>query len=148
MCTGAGTVTGFSLASPELAGEREQARTMLERVPAHRPVPGTAAVTDNGLAGEGTEEFLAGPGLDLTLTRPARKDDKAPRYFPNWLRQRVEAIIWTLKNQPGLEHHGGRVPAGLWARIVQRLLALNAVIWFNWQIGAPVKRSLIAYDHV
>ena len=25
--------------------------------------------------------------------------------------------------------------------------ALNAAIWFNWQIGAPVKRSLIAYDH-
>ena len=43
--------------------------------------------------------------------------------------------------------YGGRAPAGLWARIVQRLLALNAVIWFNWQIGAPVKRSLIAYDH-
>jgi hypothetical protein len=42
----------------------------------------------------------------------------------------------------------GRVPAGLWARIVQRLLALNAAIWHNWLIGAPVKRSLIAYDHV
>jgi len=61
----------------------------------------------------------------------------APRYFPNWLRQRVEAIIWTLKNQLGLERHGGRVPAGLWARVVQRLLALNAVIWHNWAIGAP-----------
>jgi hypothetical protein len=23
----------------------------------------------------------------------------------------------------------------------------DLVIWFNWQIGAPVKRSLIAYDH-
>jgi hypothetical protein len=148
MCTCEGTVTGFSLANPKLAGEREQARTMLERIPANRPVPGTAVVTDKGLAGEGTEEFFAGPGLELTLIRPARKGEKAPRYFPNWLRQRVEAIIWTLKNQLGLEHHGGRVPAGLWARIVQRLLALNAVIWFNWQIGAPVKRSLIAYDHV
>jgi hypothetical protein len=31
--------------------------------------------------------------------------------------------------------------------VVQRLLALNTAIWFNWQIGAPVKRSLIAYDH-
>jgi len=39
------------------------------------------------------------------------------------------------------------VPAGLWARVVQRLLALNTAIWHNWQIGAPVKRSLIAYDH-
>jgi hypothetical protein len=146
MCTGAGTVTGFSLASPELAGEREQARTMLERVPAHRPVPGTAAVTEKGLAGEDTEAFFAGPDLGLALIRPARKDEE-PRPFPNWLRQRVEATIWALKNQLGLERHGGRVPAGLWARIIQRLLALNAAIWHNWLTGAPVKRSLIAYDH-
>jgi hypothetical protein len=27
------------------------------------------------------------------------------------------------------------------------VLALNAAIWHNWMIGAPVKRSLIAYDH-
>ena len=104
---------------------------------------GTAIVADKGFTGDDFEEFLA--GLDLALIRPARKDDKNPGHFPNWLRQRVEAIIWTLKNQLGLERHG-RVPAGLWARIIQRLLALNAVIWHNWAIGAPVKRSLIAYD--
>jgi hypothetical protein len=34
-----GTVTGFALANPKLAGEREQARTMLERRPANRPAP-------------------------------------------------------------------------------------------------------------
>jgi hypothetical protein len=147
ICTCDGTVTGFGLANPKLAGEREQARATLERAPANRPAPGTAIVTDKGLSGEDTETFFAGPDLGLTLIRPARKDDKQSRYFPNWLRQRVEAIIWTLKNQLGLERHGGRAPAGLWARIVQRLLALNAAIWFNWQIGAPVKRSLIAYDH-
>jgi DDE family transposase len=141
-----GTVTGFGLANPKLFGEREQARRMLKEHPANRPAPGTAIVTDKGLAGEDTEDFFASPGLDLTLIRPARKDEP-PRYFPNWLRQRAEAIIWTLKNQLGLERHGGRAPAGLWARLIQRLLALNAVIWFNWQIGAPVKRSLIAYDH-
>jgi hypothetical protein len=127
-----GTVTGFGLANPKLFGERDQARQMLKDQPANRPAPGTAVVTDKGLA----------------LIRPARKDEKKPRYFPNWLRQRVEAIIWTLKNQLGLERHGGRGPAGLWARIVHRLLALNAAIWHNWMIGAPVKRSLIAYDHV
>ena len=59
----------------------------------------------------------------------------------------MEAVIWTL-NQLGLEHHGGRVPAGLWTRVIQRLLALNAVIWHNWLIGALLKRSLIPYDHV
>jgi len=146
ICTCEGTVTGFGLANPKLYGERDQARQMLSDRPGNRPAPGTAIVTDKGLAGEDTETFFAGPGLGLDLIRPARKDENA-RYFPNWLRQRVEAIIWTLKNQLGLERHGGRVPAGLWARVVQRLLALNAVIWFNWQIGAPVKRSLIAYDH-
>jgi hypothetical protein len=146
LCTCEGTVTGFCLANPKLAGERDQARQMLQAQPANRPAPGTAIVTDKGLAGRGTEEFFASPSLDLTLIRPARKDE-APRYFPNWLRQRVEAIIWTLKNQLGLERHGGRVPAGLWARVIQRLLALNTAIWHNWQIGAPTKRSLIAYDH-
>ena len=121
-------------------------RQMLRDKPANRPAPGTAIVTDKGLAGEGTEEFFASPGLDLALIRPARKDE-TPRPFPNWLRQRVEAIIWTLKNQLGLERHGGRACAGPWARIVQQLLALNAAIWHNWLISAPVKRSLIAYDH-
>ena len=146
-CTCDGTVTGFSLASPKLAGERDQARQTLRRRPANRPAPGTLVVTDKGLSGQDTEDFFAGPDLGLTLIRPARKDESLPRPFPNWLRQRVEAVIWTLKNQLGLERHGGRVPAGLWTRIIQRLLALNAVIWFNWQIDAPVKRSLIAYDH-
>jgi hypothetical protein len=37
---------------------------------------------------------------------------------------------------------------GLCARILQRLLARNAAIWHDWLIGAPVKRSLVAYDHV
>lgn len=147
ICTCEGTVTGFSLANPKLFGEREQGRQMLEHAPASRPAPGTAIVTDKGLSGGDTEAFFAGPGLGLALIRPARKDETAPRCFPSWLRQRVEAIIWTLKNQLGLERHGGRVPAGLWARIVQRLLAPNTAIWFNWQIGAPVKQSLIAYDH-
>ena len=78
-------------------------------------------MADKGFAGDDFEEFLASPPLALTLIRPARKDEKKPRHFPNWLRQRVEAIIWTLKNQLGLEHHDGRVPAGLWARVLQRL---------------------------
>jgi hypothetical protein len=147
ICTCEGTVTGFGLASPKLYGEREQARLMLERQPLNRPAPGTAVVADKGLAGAETEAFFASPDLGLELIRPARKDETGPRCFPNWLRQRIEAIIWTLKNQLGLERHGGRIPAGLRARIVQRLLALNACIWHNWQIGAPVKRSLIAYDH-
>ena len=145
ICTADGTVTGFGLANPKLWGEREETRQLLTSQAANRPAPGSAVVTDKGLSGEDTEQVFA--DLGLTLIRPARTDETTPRPFPNWLRQRVEAIIWTLKHQLGLEHHGGRVPAGLWARIVQRLLALNTAIWHNWTIGAPVKRSLIAYDH-
>jgi len=145
LCTADGTVTGFGLANPKLWGERQAVRQLLVHQPANRPPAGSAVVSDKGLSGEQTEELFA--GLDLLLVRPARTDEHRPRPFPNWLRQRVEAVIWTLKHQLGLEHHGGRVPAGLWARIVQRLLALNAAIWHNWTLGAPVKRSLIAYDH-
>jgi len=145
LCTADGTVTGFGLANPKLWGEREAVRQLLRVQPANRPPAGSAVVTDKGMSGQQTETFFS--GLDLTLVRPARTDEHDPGTFPNWLRQRVEAIIWTLKHQLGLEAHGGRVPCGLWARIVQRLLALNAAIWHNWAIGAPVKRSLIAYDH-
>jgi hypothetical protein len=145
VCTAEGTVTGFGLANPKLVGEREAVRQLLAAQPANRPPAGSAVVTDKGLAGEEPEAFFA--DLELVLLRPARVHEHRPRLFPNWLRQRVEAIIWTLKRQLGLEQHGGRVPAGLWARVVQRLLALNTAIWHNWSIGAPVKRSLIAYDH-
>jgi hypothetical protein len=138
-----GTVTGFGLANPKLVGERAATRRMLTDQPANRPHPDTVVVADKGLVG--TEDFFA--GLDLLLIRPARRNDRRPRPYPNWLRQRIEAIIWRLKNQLGLEHHRARVPAGLWTRVLQRLLALNTVIWHNWTIGAPVKRSLIAYDH-
>jgi hypothetical protein len=95
ICTCDETVTWFGLANPKLFGERDQARQMLTDQPANRPAPGTAVFTDKG------------PDLDLTLIRPARKDETTPRPLPNWLRQRVEAIIWTLKNQLGLERHGG-----------------------------------------
>jgi hypothetical protein len=64
---------------------------MLEHQPASRPAPGTAIVTDKGLSGEDTEAFFAGPDLGLMLIRPARKDEKISRSFPNWLRQRIEA---------------------------------------------------------
>jgi hypothetical protein len=145
VCTPEGTVTGFGLANPKLTGERQAVVGMLGGVPANRPAPGTLLVGDKGFAGGDFQAFLA--GLELTLVRPARADELDPGSFPNWLRQRIEAIIWTLKHQLGLDRHGGRLPAGLWARVVQRLLALNAAIWFNWQIAAPVKRSLVAYDH-
>ena len=141
--TADGAVTAFGLASPQLAGEREEALAMFGHGK-NLPAPGTVIVADKGFAGRGFEASLARMGL--RLIRPARKDEP-PRAFPGWLRQRVEAIIWTLKGQLGLDRHRGRAPAGLWTRVVQPLLALNAAIWHNWTTGATVKRSLTAYDH-
>jgi hypothetical protein len=139
-----GTTTGFGLANPKLAGERQALLRLLD-IPANTPVGGTVLVSDKGLAGREVQTALA--DKHLILLRPARTDEPDPGSFPAWLRQRVEAIIWTLKHQLGLDRHGGRIPSGLWARVVQRLLALNAAIWFNWQLGARDKRSLLAYDH-
>jgi hypothetical protein len=106
---------------------------------------GHAAGGRQGLCRPSVPDRSGRPGAWHLASRSHRRT--RPGVFPNWLRQRIEAIIWTLKHQLGLDRHGGRIPAGLWARVVQRLLALNTAIWFNWQIGAPTKRSLIAYDH-
>jgi hypothetical protein len=32
-------------------------------------------------------------------------------------------------------------------RVLQRILALTTAIWHNFHTGAPVTRSLTAYDH-
>jgi hypothetical protein len=101
----------------------------------HRQGPGRAG--DRGVLRR------SGPAADPPGSH--RRTPAPP--FPQLAAPTGRAVIWTMKRQLGLEHHGGRVPAGLWARVVQRLLALNTAIWHNWTIGAPVKRSLIAYDH-
>jgi hypothetical protein len=62
-------------------------------------------------------------------------------------RQWIESSLQSLKGQLGLERHGGRTLAGVWVRGAQRLLALATAIWWNWEIGATDKRSLVGYDH-
>ena len=94
LTTADGTVTGFGLASPKLFGERAETREVLGGQPANRPRPGSIVVTDKGLSGADSEQFFT--DCDLVQVRPARRDEKTPRPFPNWLRQRIEAIIWTL----------------------------------------------------
>jgi hypothetical protein len=63
------------------------------------------------------------------------------------LRQVIESVNDTFKGQLNLEQHGGHAtPAGVWVRIVQRVLALTTAIWHNDRTGQPIKRSLVAYD--
>lgn len=63
------------------------------------------------------------------------------------MRQVIESIHDTLKGQLDPERHGGRTPAGVITRVVQRLLAMTAAIWHNENIGAAIRHSLVAYDH-
>lgn len=139
-----GAVTGFSLAHPKELDERKQALHLLHvQKIADGPCP---IVCDKGFAGAGIEKAAA--DLGYQLIRPARDDEPPPAVpFPGWLRQRIEAIIWTLKNQLGLERHNARTTEGILTRTAQRILALNAAIWHNWQTNQPTKRSLTAYDH-
>ena len=59
----------------------------------------------------------------------------------------IESINHTFKGQLDLDRHGGHTPAGVMARVLQRILALTAAIWHNDRTGEPVRRSLVAYDH-
>lgn len=134
----------WGLAHPGI-GEREVTRALLERD--HDLIrAGQVILGDKGFAGKDFENFITGD-LHAHLIRPDRKDE-TPR-FGKLARQRqwIEAIFDTLKGQLTLENHGGRTLAGVYARVAARLLALAAAIWHNWRTAAPVKRSLIAYDH-
>ncbi len=137
----------FALSNPKL-DEREVLRDLLEIEPEllddH---PGQVVLADKGYRSAELETFLADHGA--TLLRPAmRGEDQRPgARFLKPLRQVIESVNDTLKGQLDLERHGGRTKAGVVVRVLQRLLALTAVIWHNDRVGARPHRSLLAYDH-
>jgi AAA domain/TrwC relaxase len=52
-----------------------------------------------------------------------------------------------LKAQLDLERHGGRKPAGVCARVLQRLLALTAAIWHNETTGHAALDGGLIFQH-
>jgi Transposase DDE domain len=140
-----GMPVAWCLANPT-QGEREVAEGLLDRAARHHVLrPGLVVLADKGLAGRAFARMVA--ELDAVLVRPDRADEPARFGNLGGVRQWIEAIIGTLKDQLGLEKHGARTIQGLWIRVAQRLLALAASVWFNWQLNATLKRSLVAYDH-
>jgi hypothetical protein len=140
-----GMPVAWCLANPT-TGERQVAEALLERAARQQVLrPGLVVLADKGLAGRAFAQVVA--DLDAVLVRPDRADE--PTRFGNLggVRQWIEAIIDTLKDQLSLERHGAHSIQGVWIRVAQRLLALAASVWFNWQLDAPLKRSLVAYDH-
>jgi hypothetical protein len=141
-----GMPVAWCLADPKL-GERDVAADLLHHARDLGALRDQMIVlADKGLAGREIEHYAADQ-VKVLLARPDRKDER--RRFGNLagMRQWAEAIFGTLKDQLALERHGGRTPAGVYARIAQRLPALAAAIWHNWRTGASDKRSLIAYNH-
>ncbi|MET8810274.1 IS982 family transposase [Streptomyces sp. NPDC004546] len=147
VCTLHGLPVAFALTGAK-ADERETLLDLLAAEPdlvADRP--GQTLIGDKNYFGRGFEHQLAEHAIQLL--RPARKGEPerpgAPLFKP--LRQVIESINETFKGQLDLEHHRGRTPRGVIARVMQRILALTAAIWHNDHTRQPVLRSLIAFDH-
>ena len=147
VCTLTGLPIAFALVGAK-AGDQETLLDIFAADPAlltHRP--GQVLIGDKNYFGADFETQLAGTGA--ALLRPARKDEaerSGSRLFKP-LRQTIESINQTFKGQLDLERHGGHTCNGVAIRVLQRILALTAAIWHNDKTGAPIHRSLIAYDH-
>ena len=137
----------WALANPKI-GEREVLSAMLEvdaDLVAERR--GILLVTDKGFASKPFEKDLAEQGIELP--RPSLKRERKRYGEPvlKKVRQLIESVNDTLKGRLDLEQHGGRTFEGVAVRVTRRVLAMTAGIWHNNLTGAPVTRSLIAYDH-
>lgn len=147
VCTLQGLPVAFALTGAK-ADERETLLGLLADEPdLLRARPGQTLIGDKNYFGRAFERELA--DQDTQLLRPARKGERerpgAHLFKP--LRQVIESINETFKGQLDLEHHRGRTPRGVIARVMQRILALTAVIWHNNHTGQDTLRSLTPYDH-
>ena len=120
-----GLPVAFALTRPG-ADERQVLLAGLDD-PALARRAGQVIVADKNYYGTAFEHDLAAAGI--TVIRPARKGEP-PRpgtRFLRPLRQVIESVNATFKGQLDLERHGGRTPAGVTVRVLQRILALTAI---------------------
>jgi hypothetical protein len=129
LCAPDGTIIDFDLVAAN-APERDAALALL----AANPIEGATIICDKGFAGADFEAAVR--ELQALLLRPSRTDEPNRQTPPTgWIRQRIESIVNSLKDQLLLEQHGGRTPAGLLARVTARILALCAAINLNQRLG-------------
>ena len=145
VATPSGLPITFALAGAK-ADERDICSAMLSHAQIARQ--GQTLMADKGYKSGPFEEDLKTAGI--SLIRPATKTEtpRAGKQLLKAFRQTIESVYDTLKDQLGLQRHGGRTRTGVWVRVLQRILALTAVIWHNQTTQRPgPARSLIAYDH-
>jgi len=143
VCAGDGMPIMWCLANPKI-GEREVLAALLDHNH-HLIRSGQILLADKGFSGKPFKQLTERMGLDLL--RPDRKDETYRNGNLGGVRQWIESVNQTLKSQLDLERHGGRTAAGVFTRVAQRLLAMAAAIWHNWETGMTSKRSLTAFDH-
>ena len=148
IATPSGLPVAYALTSAK-TDERDTALAMLHLDPILADRPGQILIADKGYRSATFEAELNAAGI--TLIRPSLKTERTSRPGQQFLkpfRQIIESVNQTFKAQLDLERHGGRKPAGVCARVLQRILALTAAIWHNETSHQPgPARSLIAYDH-
>jgi hypothetical protein len=126
-----GTIRAVILASAD-----DKERDVARRLFALALRGGETIVCDKGYAGAEFAEFAA-QRYGAAVLRPARKTEPANGLHLSGIRQRIESVFWTLKDQLGLEAHRARTLHGLRARIAAKLLAYSAAIWLNWLLDRP-----------
>jgi hypothetical protein len=147
LCTPSGLPIAWALANPKV-DEREVLADMLtgdqDLLTTH---PGQTIVSDKGYVSKHLDTFMGEHGLALLRPSYRNRKPRPDEHLLKPIRQLIESVNDTLKGQLDLERHGARTPAGVLARVGQRILALTAAIWHNRTNGTSPTRSLITYDH-
>jgi Transposase DDE domain len=147
IATPSGLPIAYALTSAT-TDERGTALAMIELDTALGQRPGQILMADKGYRSATFEAELNTRGVTLIRPTFGKEPDRPAQRFLRPFRQIIESINQTFKAQLDLERHGARKPAGVCARILQRLLALTAAIWHNETTNQPgPSRSLLAYDH-
>ena len=130
-----GSPVAWCLASPKL-GEREVVVALLD----HEQPPAAAGSGHPGRQGlrrpPSSTSMVSGHGGGLAASRPPLTS--RARYGSLRPLAPVDRVAPSTPSRASLgwNSHGGRTLAGVYVRVAQRLLALAAAIWWNWQIGA------------
>ena len=136
VATPSGLPITFALAGAK-ADERDICSAMLSHAQIARQ--GQTLMADKGYKSGPFEEDLKTAGI--SLIRPATKTEtpRAGKQLLKAFRQTIESVYDTLKDQLGLQRHGGRTRTGVAVRVLQRILARYVLSHRLWYVRRAVR---------